>query len=94
MKRDKYHIGRVRIAAAKILSENLGFEVRPEHIQPASGRARTDWRLDLYRWEIFTYDNGVPVVAGCWERLTDFVKVAKSRGCLIRYGEVTYGDNK
>jgi len=69
-----HHIGRLRIKAAKILTENLGFEIRPEEICPLTGSWRTDTRHDIYRWELFSHKNGVPFVAGCWSSLTDFVK--------------------
>jgi hypothetical protein len=95
-RRSQSHIGRTRIAAAKILTENLGFEVRPEEISVATGRNRSDWRMDVYRWELFgTNSYGSPVVAGCWERLTDFVKIAKVRGCFITDDrEITYKEVK
>jgi len=86
-----YHIGRIRIAAAKILSKNLGFAVYPEQISPATGRNRSDWRMDVYRWELFTHNGRLPVVVGSWDRLTDFVRRAKLEGCHIDDGEVVIG---
>jgi hypothetical protein len=75
------HIGRLRIAAAKILTEGLGFPVRPEEISPATGRNRTDWREDCYRWEVFTCNrNGVPKVYHCWDPLSRWVPIAKREG--------------
>ena len=87
------HVGRVRIAAAKILSESLGFNVAPEEIRPQSGAWRTDHRLDVYRWELFTHSSpGMPFVAGCWERLTEFVSNSKkSGGCHYHDGEIHSG---
>ena len=87
------HVGRVRIAAAKILSESLGFKVEPEEIHPQSGAWRTDDRLDVYRWELFTHSSpGMPFVAGCWERLTEFVlNSKKSGGCHYHDGEIHSG---
>jgi hypothetical protein len=87
------HVGRVRIAAAKILSESLGFKVEPEDIRPQSGAWRTDHQLDVFRWELFTYSSpGMPFVAGCWERLTDFVSNSKKTGCCHHHdGEIWSG---
>ena len=87
------HVGRVRIAAAKILSESLGFKVAPEDIHPQSGAWRTDDGLDVYRWELFTHSStGMPFVAGCWERLTEFVANSKkSGGCHYHDGEIYSG---
>lgn len=84
-RRTKHHIGRVRIAAAKIIAANLPhLDIRPEDIQPASGSYRSNWRLDVYRWELFTRTKGgTPAVFGSWERLTDFVKRARKNGCNI-----------
>ena len=84
-RRNKHHVGRVRIAAAKILAANFpDLDVRPEDISPASGRNRTDWRLDIYRWELFTRTkDGLPAIFGSWERLTDFVRRARKNGCDI-----------
>jgi hypothetical protein len=87
------HVGGVRIAAAKILSESLGFKVEPEEIHPQSGAWRTDDRLDVYRWELFTHSSpGMPFVAGCWERLTEFVSNSKKfGGCHYHDGEIYSG---
>lgn len=82
------HCGRLRVAAAKILTDNLGFDVNPEDIQPATGRYRTDWRQDVYRWELFANNGRLPVVAGCWDTLTRFVREAKRRGCRIEDYEI------
>lgn len=81
MRRNKHHIGRLRIRAAAILTKGFGFEVLPSDIQPATGSNRTDWRQDVYRWELFTRNaSGSPVVCGCWDTLTDFVKAAAVQG--------------
>ena len=51
-----HHIGRLRIRAAKILNANFPeWDVQPEDIKPATGRWRTDWRMDVYRWELFAH---------------------------------------
>lgn len=89
MKIRAWHIGRTRIKAAQILSQGLGFEVKPEDIKPATGAWRTNWRLDVYRWELFTKDEmGRPIVAGCWETLTEFNKHAGKNGFHMHHGEI------
>lgn len=87
------HVGRVRIAAAKIISESLGFEVKPEDIRPQTGSWRTCSYLDVYRWELYCYSRpGMPFVAGGWERLTEFVaKSKKAGGCHYIDGEIWSG---
>lgn len=87
------HCGRLRIRAAKILSTGFGWEVFPDEIRPATGRWRTDWRMDVYRWELFTRKDGnpnMPYVAGCWESLTDFVKQAATNGFHVSDDRVIY----
>lgn len=82
----------MRIAAAKVLTKCLGFDVRPEDVQPAQGAWRTDHRLDVYRWELFTKDaEGHYVNAGCWDRMTEFVREAREKGCYIHDGELWIG---
>ena len=86
------HVGRLRERAAKILNDNFpDWDVRPEDIRPATGSWRTDWRSDVYRWELFSrlkrknsYDGSdLPVVCGCWETLTEFVREASKTGCHV-----------
>jgi len=79
MRLNKYHVGRIRIKAAKILAKQFPeWDVLPEDISPASGRNRTDWRLDIYRWELFTRTKtGLPIVLGSYDKLTVFVANAK-----------------
>lgn len=89
------HVGRLRIAAAKILTKGLGFEVLPEHIQPATGRNRTDWRQDIYRFEVFTYNGKMPVVVGCYWTLASFIKDSgPDKTCHIYDGELYPGTQK
>lgn len=95
MRRRRYTqhtIGKLRIRAAKILNENFPeWDVRPEDIRPATGRWRSDFRMDVYRWELFSrlkqrssYDRSeLPIVCGCWETLTEFVKEASKNGCHV-----------
>jgi len=80
MRRQKNHIGRLRIAAAEILSHGLGYTVYPEDIVPATGRYRSDWRQDVYRWEVFAHNGTVPCVLHAWVTLGDFVKHARVAG--------------
>lgn len=79
------HVGRVRIAAAKILNDAIPeISVKPENISPATGRHRTDWRQDVVRWEVFAYqkNSNVPWVGQSWQRLTEFVNNAKAGGVV------------
>mgnify|MGYP000924592008 CR=1 FL=1 len=88
-----HHIGRLRRAAADILSRGVGFQIDPDDIKPATGSWRTRVENDVYRWELFTRDSrGMPIVAGCWFTLTDFVKHAKKEGWHFdRDGEIVPG---
>jgi hypothetical protein len=37
--------------------------------------------MDVYRWELFAAKKtGGPVVLGCWQTLTDFVRLAAKHG--------------
>jgi hypothetical protein len=94
MMKNKRHIGRLRIRAAKILSENFPeWDVQPEDIRPATGSWRTCPYHDVYRWELYTRTKtGMPVVCGCWSTLTLFVKLASKYGChLSRDGTIYEG---
>ncbi len=93
-RRRAHHVGRLRIAAAKILSQGFGFQVEPSEIHPATGAWRTDVRLDVYRWELFTKnERGLPVVAGCYDTLTEFVRVARQTGFHIHKDEIYAGQH-
>ncbi len=95
------HVGRLRIRAAKILNDNFpDWDVRPEDIRPATGRWRTDFRMDVYRWELFSrlkrrnsHDGSeLPVVCGCYDTLTNFVKEASVAGCHVtKHREINPG---
>lgn len=95
-----HHVGRLRERAAAILRKQFpGWDVQPWDIKPATGHWRTDVRADVYRWELFTQtvpspDTGrrLPVVCGCWETLTYFVRVASKAGCHVtRHDEIYAG---
>lgn len=88
------HVGRLRIRAAKLLSENLGFRVHPEDIVPTTGAYRTNTWFDGYSWEVFSQDaNGRPVVFGCWETLTKWLPEASKRGVHINADrEIAYNN--
>lgn len=89
-----HHVGRLRVAAAKLLTKYLDLDCRPEDISPATGAWRTDWRQDVYRWEVFTRTKtGIPFVMGCWWTLTDFVKQSKD-GCHVHADEIYPGPEK
>jgi hypothetical protein len=82
------HVGRVRIAAAAILSDGLGFKVNPEDIKPIVGAYKSSL-YDVFRWELFATDGrGVPVVLGCWDTLTLFVREAKLYGFHVDDGTI------
>lgn len=85
MKRNKHHIGRLRIRAAAILARQFPeWDVRPEYIVPASGRYRSDRMMDVYRWELFARTRtGLLVVCGSWDTLTRFVRLAAKHGCSV-----------
>jgi hypothetical protein len=96
-----HHVGRLRVRAAEILAVNFpDWDVRPEDIRPATGAWRTDWRLDVYRWELYSrlkrrdsHDGSeLPVVAGCWDTLTEFVREAAERGCHLSDGTIYVGN--
>ena len=89
-------VGRLRRQAAEILSKALGFQVDPADVRPATGSWRTNITLDVFRWELLTHnESGMPVVAGCWETLTDFVKEAREHGCHINKNrEIECGKEK
>lgn len=79
------HVGRVRIAAAKILNDAIPeISFNPEGISPATGRHRTDWRQDVVRWEVFAYrkNSDVRWAGQSWQRLTEFVHNAKAGGVV------------
>lgn len=90
----KHHVGRLRIRAAKILNDNFpDWDVRPEDISPATGRCRSDWRQDIYRWELFTKTRtGLPVVCGSWDTLTRFVRLAAKHGCTLNANDEIYAN--
>lgn len=85
-----HHIGRLRIAAAEVLSKGFGFRVDPEDIKPATGRARSDWRQDIYRWELFAHNGRLPVVFASWVTLTEFVRKAKRNGFHVNKDSEIY----
>lgn len=89
-----HHVGRSRIALAKLLNRVFPeWDVQPEDIKPATGRSRTDWRMDIYRWELFTRTKtGLPVVLACWETIGDFLKGCRPSGtCHVAHGELSSG---
>lgn len=77
--------GRLRIAAAEILSEGLGFYVHPADIIPVRGAWKSD---DVWRWElnVLKDQQGRPFHCGCWETLTEFVRRARKEGFHVGKG--------
>lgn len=87
-----HHIGRVRIALAKFLTEQLGVPVDPEDCIPATGAWRTDTRLDVHAWELMVNNGSACVQAGCWDSMTKFLKESKEAGgCHIHHDELYPG---
>jgi hypothetical protein len=84
---DSRHIGRTRIRAAALIDKHFpGWKCQAEDITPATGAWRTDWRLDVYRWELYAskaIDGKFPVVLGCWQTLTEFVRFGSKYGIHI-----------
>ncbi len=37
----------------------------------------------MYRWELYASNGKFPVVLGCWQRLTDFVRFGKKYGIKV-----------
>lgn len=78
------HVGRLRIAAAEILNKALPeVHFEPDDIVPATGRCRSDWRQDIYRWEVFARYKPPLTIAWAgqsWQTLTEFVRNARNGG--------------
>lgn len=97
-----HHVGRLRIRAAAILAKAFPeWDIYPEDISPARGAWRTDWRNDVYRWEVFTRlkqrarsGDAFPVVAGCWFTLTEFVRHAAKHGCHMTADNELYPNSE
>jgi hypothetical protein len=94
---NKYHIGRTRIRAAALISKHFPeWIVAPEDIKPATGRNRSDWRMDVFRWELFAYERpGLPLVLGSMQTLTEFVRLAAKYGIHVDWlGREIYAKRK
>ncbi len=77
--------GRLRIAAAKILTEFFGLPIEPEHVVPVTGYWRSSPFADVQRWDVKVIGlmkghPDHPQYFGCWEKLGDFVRDAKKYG--------------
>jgi hypothetical protein len=71
----------VRIQAAALIDKHFpDWKCQPEDISPATGSWRTNWKLDVYRWEMRVYDGRFTHVVGCWQTLTEFVRLAAKFG--------------
>lgn len=72
------------IEAAFKEQRNMTVTVDPEDLHPATGAWRTNWMLDVYRWEgtgrwtDFGHKghdgNGLPISIDSWEPMTALVK--------------------
>jgi hypothetical protein len=75
--------GRLRFAAAELLTEEIGEYVDPTSIDPVRGFYLKE---DVYRWEVYPFPvPGTPfqLIYGCWQTLTEFVKLGKKNGIAI-----------
>lgn len=77
--------GRLRHAAAAVLSEFVGDYVDPTDVKPASGWYRSSPYADVYRWEIHLIQpsGGIRRWLGCWQTLTEFVPLARKNGINV-----------
>jgi len=85
-----HHIGRVRIALAKFLTEHLGLRVDPEDCIPTTGAWRTDVRLDVHPWELMVNNSTGCLNAGCWISMTTFLRESKKAGGCHISGDDIY----
>ena len=71
--------------ALRLLQE-AGFEAESE-INVTTGYWRSQ---DVYRWDVAGKIGGIPHSYGCWQTLTEFVRLAKKFGVGFdtKYGEV------
>ena len=88
------HIGRLRESVAAYLSRELERKIYPDDLRLPTGSWRTDIRLDVYRFEVYTgntltlpYYGGV---VGCWETLTEFYRY-RHQGWFISDGVLYVG---
>ena len=86
-------VGKLRLRVARILAKQFPeLDIRPEDMRPATGRWRSDRRLDVYRWEVFTRSrDGLNVIFGCWDTMTQFAKDAAKAGCHLSDGTLYAG---
>lgn len=90
--------GRLRHAAARILSKHLGHWVDATAVWPVQGYWRSAPDADCYRWEIHLHDPSDPYLCkyplGCWETLTVFVRDGKKYGIGIDWEDGTICSNE
>ncbi len=89
---------RIRERVADILQASFPhWDVSADDVVPVDGF----WKqVDVYRFQVFCherrrYSNGdrVPVSAGCWLTMGQFVKEARKAGCHLSDGEIWSGPN-
>ena len=86
-------MGRLRIKLSKMLYRDLKIECEPEDIQPANGRNRNLTSMgDVYAWEVFGTKNGVCIVAGCFETMTECCK--RGMYLTLNHGEISAREQK
>ncbi len=84
---------KLRERAAEILSAAFpDWDIAAEDIIPVSGFWK---RVDVYRWQASfyrksRYTNGdrIPMSIGCWDSLTEFVKLASKNGVTFDDDEI------
>jgi len=81
--------GRLRHAAASILSKHLGYWVDATAVRPAQGYWRISPYVDVYRWEVHLIKPGQSCnyPMGSWDTLTRFVRLGKKYGIGIDWEE-------
>ena len=100
-------IGRIRAALPDVLvkafaDKGLTAEFEAEDLRPATGSWRTDFRLDVYRWEgqgrLFFPDDGIwlPITVDSYCTMTDCVRYGvsverDSRGTVTQYDAYALG---
>jgi hypothetical protein len=81
---NKHHIGRTRIRAANLIDKHFpDWKCQPEDISPAQGQNRSNWLMDVYRWELRVYQGKFVHLLGCWQTLTKFVQLAAKYGMQV-----------
>jgi hypothetical protein len=76
----------MRERVAELLREHLGWRVYARDVYPVTGFWK---RVDVYRWEVHTPDGKF----GCWETMTEFVKLAAKFGVRVDGKEISANES-